>query len=79
MADIHFLSSRLRTYLKTRCFIVLKQLRMEKSTSFRYKLVFTIIGVLGGCLYRKFVGCVDGTCPIESVWCLSTLGEWQAT
>jgi len=28
-------------------------------------------------LYWKFIGCTSGTCPIKSVWYLSTL--WGAT
>jgi len=46
---------------------------MVKSRRVLYKLVFTIIGALGGFLYWKFVGCLEGTCPIKSVWYLSTL------
>jgi len=44
-----------------------------RNKGFRYKLVFTIIGAVGGFLYWKFVGCTSGTCPIKSVWYLSTL------
>jgi len=40
---------------------------------FRYKMVFSIIGATAGFLYWKFVGCESGTCPIKSVWYLSTL------
>lgn len=40
------------------------------------KLVFTVIGIIGGFLYWKFVGCTSGTCPIKSVWYLMTL--WGA-
>lgn len=36
-------------------------------------LVFGGIGALGGFLYWKFVGCVSGTCMIQSVWYWSTL------
>lgn len=39
-------------------------------------LVFTLIGAIGGFLYWKFVGCLSGTCPIQSVWYWSTL--WGA-
>jgi hypothetical protein len=46
---------------------------MIKGGHFRYKLVFTILGAMGGFLYWKFVGCTSGTCPIRSVWYLSTL------
>lgn len=45
--------------------------------SFIKKHLFVIIlsaaGALGGFLYWKFIGCASGTCPIKSVWYLSTL------
>lgn len=36
-------------------------------------IIFTILGLLGGFLYWKFVGCLSGSCPIKSVWYWSTL------
>jgi hypothetical protein len=36
-------------------------------------IVLSAAGALGGLLYWKFVGCKTGTCPIKSVWYLSTL------
>ncbi|HKK41340.1 MAG TPA: DUF6132 family protein [Bacteroidales bacterium] len=36
-------------------------------------IAFAVIGAIGGFLYWKFVGCQSGTCPIKSVWYLSTL------
>jgi hypothetical protein len=36
-------------------------------------LIFSLVGALAGFLYWKFVGCISGTCPIKSVWYLSTL------
>jgi H+/Cl- antiporter ClcA len=36
-------------------------------------VIGTIAGALGGYLYWKYVGCQSGTCPIKSVWYLSTL------
>ncbi len=39
-------------------------------------LILTVIGAAGGFLYWKFVGCLSGTCPIQSVWYWSTL--WGA-
>jgi hypothetical protein len=36
-------------------------------------ITFTLAGAVGGFLYWKFIGCVTGTCPIKSVWYLSTL------
>ncbi len=38
-----------------------------------FVIVFTVIGAISGFLYWKFVGCLSGTCPIKSVWYLSTL------
>lgn len=38
-----------------------------------FRLVFTVIGAITGFLYWKFIGCTTGTCPIKSVWYLSTL------
>jgi len=36
-------------------------------------IIFLVAGAIGGFLYWKFVGCLSGTCPIKSVWYLSTL------
>ena len=36
-------------------------------------IIFTLAGAIGGFLYWKFVGCLSGTCPIKSVWYLSTI------
>jgi hypothetical protein len=36
-------------------------------------IIFTVAGAAGGFLYWKFIGCLSGTCPIKSVWYLSTL------
>jgi len=46
---------------------------MMKNKGLLTKLVFATIGAVGGFLYWKFIGCIDGTCPIKSVWYLSTL------
>ena len=27
-----------------------------------------LIGIIGGFLYWKFVGCTDGSCPLKSNW-----------
>lgn len=42
----------------------------------RLSFAFTAIGAIGGFLYWRFVGCVSGTCAIQSVWYWSTL--WGA-
>ena len=31
------------------------------------------LGLLGGFLYWRFVGCKSGSCPITSTWHMSTL------
>lgn len=36
-------------------------------------IIFSAAGAAGGFLYWKFVGCLSGTCPIKSVWYLSTI------
>lgn len=36
-------------------------------------IILSFAGAIGGLLYWKFVGCLSGTCPIKSVWYLSTL------
>ena len=46
---------------------------MIKNKTFRYKLLFTILGAIGGFLYWRFVGCISGRCPIKSVWYLMIL------
>ena len=38
-----------------------------------FVIIFSALGAIGGFFYWKFVGCVSGTCPIKSVWYLSTL------
>jgi hypothetical protein len=49
---------------------------MKKDKLFKFKVIFTLLGATGGFLYWKFVGCSTGTCPIKSVWYLTTL--WGA-
>lgn len=39
----------------------------------RLQLIFTILGATGGFLYWKYVGCLSGTCPIQSVWYLTVM------
>jgi phosphate/sulfate permease len=38
-----------------------------------FVIIFSVAGAIGGFLYWKYVGCQSGTCPIKSVWFLSTL------
>lgn len=46
---------------------------MNINKALKLKLAFTLVGAAGGFLYWKFIGCNSGTCPIRSVWYLSTL------
>ena len=34
----------------------------------RLQLIYIVVGGIGGFLYWKYVGCLSGTCPIQSVW-----------
>lgn len=52
--------------------IRMKNLLKEK----KFVLIFALLGATGGFLYWKYVGCLSGTCPIQSVWYWSTL--WGA-
>jgi hypothetical protein len=36
-------------------------------------IVFTFSGAVAGFLYWKLIGCKTGSCPIKSVWYMSTL------
>jgi hypothetical protein len=36
-------------------------------------IIFAFVGVAGGFLYWKYIGCLSGTCLIQSVWYWSTL------
>ncbi len=36
-------------------------------------VIGTVVGAAGGFLYLKFVGCKTGSCPIKSIWYMSTL------
>lgn len=49
---------------------------MNRYKTLKIKIISTVIGAAGGFLYWNFVGCTTGTCPIKSVWYLSTL--WGA-
>jgi xanthine/uracil permease len=34
----------------------------------RFEIIGGLIGLLGGYLYWKYVGCVSGTCVIQANW-----------
>lgn len=40
---------------------------------YKWKLVGVLIGASVGFAYWYFIGCVSGTCPIQSHWQSSTL------
>lgn len=46
---------------------------MKFLKKYRLLIIFSIAGATGGFLYWKFVGCQSGTCPIKSIWYMSTL------
>ena len=37
-------------------------------SKYRIRIIFSLLGTIGGFLYWKFVGCSSGTCPITSHW-----------
>lgn len=49
---------------------------MELIKKNKLTIIFAVTGAIGGFLYWKYIGCQSGTCPIKSVWYLSTL--WGA-
>ncbi len=62
----------LKTTVINYCFSIMKEMIKNRYLT----IAFTLAGALGGFLYWKFVGCISGTCPIQSVWYWSTL--WGA-
>ena len=52
---------------------MLKDFFNNNKRSIVFGIIGTIIGALGGFLYWKFVGCIDGTCAIWSNPVKSTL------
>jgi len=46
---------------------------MKFISKYKFLVIFSIAGAIGGFLYWKFIGCQSGTCPIKSVWYWSTL------
>jgi len=37
-----------------------------------FVIITTFVGGILGFLYWRFIGCESGTCPIKSVWYMST-------
>lgn len=46
---------------------------MELMRKYRLEIIGVAIGALAGFLYWKYVGCISGTCPIQSNPIISTL------
>lgn len=42
----------------------------------KISIILLVVGGIGGFIYWKYVGCLNGTCTIKSVWYWSTL--WGA-
>ena len=34
----------------------------------KFEIIGGILGIIGGYLYWKYVGCISGTCPIQANW-----------
>ena len=34
----------------------------------RFEIIGGILGIIGGYIYWKYVGCISGTCPIQANW-----------
>ena len=34
----------------------------------KFEIIGGIVGIIGGYVYWKYVGCVSGTCPIQANW-----------
>jgi len=34
----------------------------------KFEIIGGLVGLLGGFLYWKYVGCITGTCPIQANW-----------
>lgn len=41
---------------------------MKKLSSYKWTLLGIALGGLGGFLYWKEIGCLTGTCPLQSHW-----------
>ncbi|HRH64952.1 MAG TPA: DUF6132 family protein [Bacteroidia bacterium] len=46
---------------------------MTTLLKYKWTLVGILIGAIAGYMYWNYVGCVNGTCMITSVWYRSTL------
>ena len=46
---------------------------MSKNKKIWLKIIFALVGAIGGFLYWRLIGCTTGTCPLQSVWYFPTL------
>ena len=46
---------------------------MESMKTILIRLGLTLLGILGGFLYWKFIGCNSGSCPLTSTWYTSSI------
>jgi hypothetical protein len=53
--------------------IILRIKEFLTGSMWRKRILFTLLGALGGYVYYYFVGCRTGTCPISSNPWISTV------
>ena len=41
---------------------------MELIKNRKFEIIGGIVGIIGGYLYWKYVGCISGSCPIQANW-----------
>ena len=46
---------------------------MQQKKNLIIKIAIIIAGIIGGYLYWYYIGCLSGTCPINSKWYWSSL------
>ena len=48
-------------------------INMDFIKKYNITLIGTIVGLIGGFLYWNYIGCISGSCPIQSNPIISTL------
>jgi hypothetical protein len=46
---------------------------INKIKDSKYFIIGLVVGATGGFLYWKYIGCLDGTCPLASNWLIMTI------
>ena len=41
---------------------------MKKLSEYKWVIIGTLLGGIGGFFYWKEIGCITGTCPLKSQW-----------